>query len=305
MFSSEMDSTSRRVNPFFEDVMNVIVGSNQTPLNFEKMISDGWLVLVNLDPNGVWSEEQQRLLGTLVVNEILDATTRLVRSGWKGRYYVYIDEFGKFATRKLADVLASQRKNGLSFTFGHQYFEQIDDRSVVAAVEHAAKIKVLFQTPGRDDRDRMIRMMYGGDVPDRQVSYELGDLKKKHAAIKINKQPPRITRLKEIPDTEISAEELTAFKDRIYTQPWYRSPEEVLNEINARFAQPEPARSFSKRPANKRTVEPSGEHGLKRKDNRSSKARAVFDNSPDSTAVLFSKKGRATRKVDKVPPETK
>lgn len=305
MFSAEMDSTSRRLDPFFDDVMRIIVGSNASPLNFPKLIADGWLILVNLDPQGVWKSEQQRLLGTLIINEIIYAVYRLHEAGWKGKYYIYIDEVGDYATPKLAQVLDKKRKTGLRFTLAHQRFDQIEDRNVLSSVMGSTKIKVLFNTPNRDDRDRMVRMMYGGDIPDRQVSYELGQLKKQYAAIKINKQPPRITHLPDVPDIEIPASVLDAFKEKLYRHESYRSPREVLDEINARFAQQEPTRTFSKRASHQRPVEPAGEQRPKRKDSGGVKAGTVPDHRPDSPPVLFHTKGRSTRKINPLPPETK
>lgn len=235
VFNLEFGSTIRRLNPFFDDVMKLIVGS-KTGVDFMKMIREGWVILVNLDPQGVWGTEQQRLLGTLVINEIIYGIHRLQASGWRGVYYLYIDEVGDYATPKLAYVLDKKRKTGLRFTVAHQRFDQIEDANVLSAVKGSTKIKVLFNTQSRKDRDEMMRNMgYGGELQDRTVSYELSQLSKQYCAIKINKNPPRITRIPDIPDVEVSREELQAFKERLYRREWYSSREKVLTEINARF----------------------------------------------------------------------
>lgn len=238
LFASEMDSTFRRLDPFFDDVMKLIVGSKHSPMDFPKLIADGWVILINLDPSGVWGKEQQRLLGTLVVNEIMNGINRLMANGWRGTYNVYIDEVGDYATQKLADMLDKKRKTGLRFCLAHQRFDQIEDKNVLSSVMGSTKIKALFYTPNRDDRDKMLRMMYGGDIPDRQVSHILGQLKKQEAAIKINKQPPRITRLPDVPDIEIDPKVFKAFKEKILQHECYRSPAELLDEINARLKTP-------------------------------------------------------------------
>jgi hypothetical protein len=303
-FAMEMDSTSRRLNPFFDRVMQVVVGSNQNPINFQKLVKEGWVILVNLDPTRIWGTEQQRLLGTLIVNEIIVAVDALRYNGWKGRYYLYIDEVGYYATRKLGDMLAYKRKSGLSLTLAHQYFSQIEDSKVADSIMANTKIKVLFNTPSRRDRDEVARMMYGGDVPDRQASHILGQMKKQYAAIKINIQPPRITRLPDVPDIQVTAEELTNYKSQLYQNEWYRSPAEVLDEINARFEQSQSEPPISRRHRNKGAVERTGEQSRPSKGSRSAKARAVPDNRTDSGIVLRRQKGRATRKVDPLPPKT-
>jgi hypothetical protein len=238
LFNSEFESTVRRLNPIYDDVFKLIVGSNKSPLNFAEMISKGWVILVNLDPSGIWGIEQQRLLGTLIINEIIHAIYRLTNGGWRGVYYLYIDEVGDYATPKLAHVLDKKRKTGLRFTVAHQRFNQIEDSNVLSAIKGSTKIKVLFNTPNRQDRDEMIRMMYGGNLSDREVSYELSNLQKQHAAIKINKNPPRITRIPDLPDIQVSNKALQDFKEQLYRRDWYYSRQEILTEINARFKQP-------------------------------------------------------------------
>ena len=306
LFSAEMDSTSRRFEPFFDEVFRCVIGSKQNPLPFADLIADKWVILVNLDRSRVWGSEQQRLLGTMIINEVIDAidALRAAPNPWRGRYYLYVDEVGQYATRKVAEVLDLKRKTGLSFTVAHQRFNQIEDANVLSAIKDTTKIKVLFNTPSREDRDAMVRMMYGGDIPDREVSFLLSQLQKQHAAIKINKHPPRISRLPDVPDIDVAPAVLASFKQKLYQQEWFKTPTEVLNEINARFTQHEPARTFSKRAAHQRPMESAGEQRPKGKDSRSAPPRTVPDNRPDGPPVLFRKKGRATRKVDNVPPKT-
>lgn len=313
MFSAEMDSTFRRFQPFFDEVMRLFVGSNRNPLNFAKLVADGWVILVNLDSTGIWGDAQQRLLGTMVLNEVIYAIYRLRENGWKGKYYVYIDEVGDYATPKLAEVLDKRRKSGIRFTVAHQRFDQLEDKNVLSAVMGSTKIKVLFNVPNREDRDRMIRMMYGGDIPDRQVSYELGQLPKQEAAIKINKQPPRKTRLADVPDIEVDPKVFKAFKEKLLKHESFMSPKEVLEEINARFTQSESKHARQPTPArpapdsrpqrnSKRTVEKQDVVKGKPKNTRGVRPPAVPDDSPSGANVLFKKTGRSTRKVPKVQP---
>lgn len=245
-------STINRINPFFDPTMQLIFGST-TGIDFIKMVKEGWLILVNLDPEGVFGQEHQRLLGTVIINEIINAISRLrnternpKKGTWKGRYYLYIDEAGDYATRKISEILDKKRKTGLGLALSHQRFDQFADRDVASAVYGGTKIKVLFNTANREDRDRMIRLMYGGELSDREVSYTLSMLKKQYAAIKINKQSPQMTRLDDVPDANqfddgrpIDDKIITSFKQKLYTSnPWYKSPKDILGEINNRFARP-------------------------------------------------------------------
>lgn len=235
IYAQEYLSTTGRLFPLFDPIMELFIGSTASPIDFVKMISEGWIILVVLDKTNVWGEEQQRLLGTLVLNQLFDAISFLRNNTpWRGKYYIYIDEAGKYATPNVADILDYTRHLGMRFTFAHQRFDQLEDRNVRSAIK-SAKIKALFNTFNREDRDEMIRMMYGGEISDRAISYELMNLPSRHAAIKINMNPPRITRLTDVKTPEVSPEEMENAKHWYYRQDWYRSPEDIRNEIDARF----------------------------------------------------------------------
>lgn len=304
----QFQSTVNRFSVFQDEILRLVLGSKKAGVNFSKMISEGWIILVNLDPQSVWGTEQiqQRLIGTLIINEIVHAIHRLRENGWRGAYYLYIDEIGDYATSKLAYILDKKRKTGLRFTVAHQRFNQIDDVNVLSAIRGSTKIKVLFQTPNKFDRDMMMRDMgYGGDLPDREVSYVLRQLQKQHAAISINKSNPRITRLSDIPDVEVSNQRLQDFKKHLYSYEWFHRVEEIKTEISARFKAPELA-TGGKRPTLTGTVEHASQPTIERQDSKrpdTRDRRTVPYDSPGRKDVLLSKKGRSTRKVTPVQTE--
>ena len=84
----QFQSTVNRLQPFLDPTMELIFGSNENPLNFLDLVSQGYLILVNLDPEGVFGQEHQRLLGTIIINEITYAISRLRNSGWRGIFYL-------------------------------------------------------------------------------------------------------------------------------------------------------------------------------------------------------------------------
>ncbi len=306
---TEFESTVRRIGPIIETPCDLMVGSVKESVSFTKLVAEGWLILVNLVED-TWGEEQQRFVGTLIINELIRAVNILTeRKAWNGRMYFYIDEAGDYATQKLARILAHKRKSGFRFALAHQYYGQFKDPSVREAVQALTKIKILFHSSYRDDRDRMIRDMYGGDIPDRQVSYVLGELQKQHASIKVNKQHPKIVRLRDLPDVQVPPEAVELFKKELYKQPWYHAPAEIRREINDRFTQgpiygasqsttKQSSRSkaqSSKRPHKTRPVEAAGEQLDSGQDSRSSGSRGVPDNPPGRPPLLRRPTGRPTR----------
>jgi len=245
-YMNEFASTIRRIEPFLEDTMKLIFGGKDA-IPFEKMISEGWLILLNLDPQGIFGQEHQRLIGTVIINEITHAIHRLREHGWKGVYYLYIDEVGDYATPKLAYLLDKKRKSGLRVTLAHQGFDQIGDSQVLSSIYRSTKTKVLFNTKDPSDQKKMISMMYGGELNSENTRYALMKLKKQHAVIKVNKEDPVTVRIPDVPDLNIKPDVLKDFISKLYRREWYHHPETVLQEINARF-KPQQSRSRVDRP---------------------------------------------------------
>lgn len=240
-YLNEFASTIRRIEPFLEDTMKLIFGGKDA-IDFTKMVSEGWLILCNLDPQGLFGQEHQRLIGTAIINEITVAIHRLREHGWKGRYYLYVDEVGQYATPKLQFILDHKAKSGLILTMAHQGFDQVSDSQVLSAIYRGAKIKVLFNTKDPSDQKKMIAMMYGGELNSENTRYTLMNLKKQHAVVKVNKEAPVTIRIPDIPDVDIAPDVLTSFISKLYRQEWYHHPKAVLEEINARF-KPQQSRS--------------------------------------------------------------
>jgi hypothetical protein len=294
---SEFESTARRLNPFYTTTMKLMFGS-RVGMDFRKLITEGWVILANLYPGDVFGEEQQRLVGTVILNELIVAMSRLRRPnpvkprGYTIPYYIYIDEVGHYATRKLSDILDYKRKSGFRLTIAHQRFDQIEDKTVLSAIKSSAKSKVLFYTANPDDRLAFVKMMYGGELTDREVSYALSQTKKQNAVIKINKQPPVSTRLRDWPDAQVDGKAVADFLQKLYTSnpQLYRPVAEVWGEIKTRFAvQSSPAGAPPKErrppgsPINpqRTTGEQSAKPGTQ-PDKPKPKRKSIFDNLPDS-----------------------
>jgi len=176
-------STVNRLEPFFDSTLDLMYGSD-TGIDFIKMITEGWVILVNLYSGLGFEPIHTRLLGTTVINELIFALDRLRNRGWRGVYYLYIDEAGRFANRNLADLLAYKRKSGLRVTVAHQYFGQFEDKTVLDAVKNLTKIKVMFNTPNPSDRLEMVKSLgYGGDIPPALAQYANQDLPKQTAVV--------------------------------------------------------------------------------------------------------------------------
>lgn len=234
-FNSEFASTVRRLEPFFDSTLDLMFGAD-TGVDFMKMITEGWVILVNLYSGLGIEPIHTRLLGTTVINEIIFALDRLRNHGWRGVYYLYIDEAGRYANRNLADLLAYKRKSGLRVTIAHQYFGQFEDRYVLEAVKNLTKIKVMFNTPNPQDRLEMVKSLgYGGEITPAMAQFANADLPKQYAVIKIGKHPPQRVRINDVPEVKLSRKEQDEFVFKTLLNPWNKHPEDVRKEFKQRF----------------------------------------------------------------------
>lgn len=224
-----------------DDLLRLVLGSKKTDIPFERMVREGWLILVNLDHQGVWNRTlPAKALGTIIISQLVNVIHEFDRlNTWSGRYYLYIDEVGKFATDNLHDILDYKSKLSLKLCVAHQRFKQIKNEQVRDAIETNAHNKFLFYTAQYEDRIRMMKLMgFGGDLPDRQIDYELSQTEQRAAYIRINKKNPVKVTLLDVPDIEVDNYQFIAFKKELYSQEWFHTPEEINHEINARFRAP-------------------------------------------------------------------
>lgn len=193
----DFETTVRRVEDLLDDPLKTMF-SFKEGINFTKMIRNGWVILVNLDADGPLEPIHTRLLGTAIINEILGAIHRIRRRTpeWNKPYHLYIDEGADFANRRLGRVLSHKGKTGLKVTLAHQYFAQFEDRWVLDSITNNCKTKVMFDIEGPEDRDKMAKMFYGGEISIREASFANADLPKQTMVYKAPKK--RATRYRHV-----------------------------------------------------------------------------------------------------------
>jgi Type IV secretion-system coupling protein DNA-binding domain. len=208
-----------------EDILNEPLRSmfsHREGINFEDMIRDKWVVLVNLDADGALEPIHTRLLGTAIINEILSSIHRMRRTrNWSKPYYLYIDEAADYANRKLARVLSHKGKTGLKVYLAHQYTSQFEDRVVLDSILNNCHTKIMFNVMGRVDRDLMTRMMYGGDISDRDASFANSNLPKQTMVYKEPKGDPKRWRVIDCITPVIPYPNEKAVIKEILQQAWY------------------------------------------------------------------------------------
>jgi hypothetical protein len=227
----DLGSTLRRLEPMFSPVIQPMLAF--TGVDWKKVVEEKYIVLVNLF--AFKQSLHAKFIATLIINELIFAIHELRKEGWNSFYYFYLDEAGRYANRKLADILSLMGKSGLRMIMAHQYFKQFEDSYVLNAVMTNSKNRVGFLLPNHGDRAEVVRSMYGGQLSDRDVMWSLSKLKRGQAVIKIGTQDPDIIKIHQLRD--ISTKGLDDYIRHIYQQAFYKTPEEVWEVINERLKQ--------------------------------------------------------------------
>jgi len=122
------------------------MGLPERGLNLEEIIDEGKILLVNLASSDSLSDENARVFGALLVNEFFETVKRRKKDHFgqdPKPYYLYIDEFQKFVSLDIGDMLDQVRKRGLYMILAHQRFGQLDE-DITDAILANCRIKVVF-----------------------------------------------------------------------------------------------------------------------------------------------------------------
>lgn len=246
----DFGSTLRRMNLIYQHETLKLMFGTRKKINFDKIIKDGWVVLVNLNRGFGMTAMHTKLLATAVLNELIFTIDRLTYSGWKGQYYLYIDEAGEYANDRLADMLEFKSQAGLSVILAHQLTDQFPVGRVKRAVTGMTKMKVAFHQPDAGDRLETVKALYGGALEDRAVSYALKQLKRQQAVIMPPKRDPQIVWVPDVEELPLTR----GFVEEIYKAPHYLSSDEIINEQHKRFEGQNIVRSGGGAKSNRRTT---------------------------------------------------
>ncbi len=150
-----IEGVANRLRPFLsQTVLQQMFSSTKYALNFEQLMEDGKIVLINLhNKNGSFTTEDANLIGTMILNEIYRVGKRRDTSNSQLKpFRVYVDEFQNFLTRDIARSLDELRKYRIFFTLSHQHLEQLaeEDEYIYASVMTNCRNKVVFSLSAND-----------------------------------------------------------------------------------------------------------------------------------------------------------
>ena len=141
-----LESTFNRIREFVgHEILRLIVGQYTNTIDFGEVLQDRKILLVNLAKQNTISEDNQHLLGTLLVNELITAAFAR-RAGERTPFYLFLDEFQHFVTKDMCEILDGGRKFGLHLILAHQHLNQlkVKDAEVYYSVLTNARLKAVF-----------------------------------------------------------------------------------------------------------------------------------------------------------------
>ena len=106
-----------------------IIGQTKSAFNFEDVMNNQKILLVNLSKGKIW-EINAQLLGMILVSKIYNAAMARAKMEAKDRkdFFLYVDEFQNFVSGTFADILSEARKYRLALIMAHQYIAQLETK---------------------------------------------------------------------------------------------------------------------------------------------------------------------------------
>src|SRR3989344_4820922 len=120
-----------KVGRFVENsMMRNIIGQNRSGIDFNDVMNNGKILLVNLSKGRI-GEMNSALLGLIITAKLqMAAFRRAEERNEESRrdFYLYMDEFQNFTTESIATILAEARKYRLNLILAHQFIGQLTDK---------------------------------------------------------------------------------------------------------------------------------------------------------------------------------
>lgn len=162
-----VEAILNRANKFaIGDIARRIFGQIESTIDFRWAIDNNISILCNLACNKL-SEEEQRMLGVVIIDKIVQAAKSRVNilESQRKSYYFYLDEFGSFVSPDIAKALWELRKFNVRLILAHQELEQLkeEDRKVYSAVMAEPQIRAAFRS-SREDSEILTKEMFTGQI---------------------------------------------------------------------------------------------------------------------------------------------
>lgn len=177
LLKEHFDSADSRFLKFLASpTIRAMLGSTDTPIDFRECMDNDEIVLVNLQDSNHLAEDDARVIGSLITNELFSlARIRPEPVAKKHPCYLYIDECYRYLSDDIEDMLNQTRKRGLHLTLAHHYLGQLKvvGDSVYYGVMTNAQIKMIFGGANDEDGEILAREIFRTEFDTEQEQEKL------------------------------------------------------------------------------------------------------------------------------------
>jgi len=136
-----------------------ILLQDTSTVSIQKIMDEGKIFLVNLS-KGNLGEDQSFFFGSLITSLIWMAAYQRTKIPESARrdFFLFVDEFQNFATKRFAEISSESRKFHVSLTASHQNIAQIEDPNIIKVVAGNADSFIAMKA-GPDDEKFILPFM--------------------------------------------------------------------------------------------------------------------------------------------------
>ena len=141
-------STLNKVRSFLiNPIVRSIVGQSQSTLAIPEIMAESQVLLVKLALGRIGALPVS-LLGSVLVAQLFNAAMARVATSHRPQFNLYLDEYHRFATPAVSELLTEVRKFGVATTIAHQARYQLDAANRGASMQSGNLI--VFRVSGTD-----------------------------------------------------------------------------------------------------------------------------------------------------------
>ncbi len=228
-----------KLNQFTSNaLLRSVIGQSRSTIDFREIIDRGQILLVNLS-KGLLSQLDAQLLGMLIMGKVFCAAMERAtdRGSERRKAFMFVDEFGNFATDTAANILSESRKFGLHMTMAFQNLSQLSanegKQNLLESLLGNVGSLMLFRM-GPPDAEKLVAYTR----PDFEAK-DLQDLPNYHAVARllIDNHPSRPFVFKTIPvqgaSNSVEVERIADLSRSKYTVPRNEVEESILRRRNS------------------------------------------------------------------------
>jgi len=173
-------SSLARLEPFLCDPAIFRMLTHAPSLDITEVIARHQVLLVNLEIGQPLVEDDVKLFGRFLVNDILNSVRRMARDRKPSPVYLICDEVQYFMTRDLCQALATGRELGLHLIAAHQELSQLRDEDKGGDLYHSlmgcARTRILLGGLSFEDLKILVPDVMADQYSPRLVKDEITSL---------------------------------------------------------------------------------------------------------------------------------